>query len=76
METLKFWRTTDDKSFIYLLAHKDRETSKESWAIFMKNFRGFMQKYNASGKTPPADAPPGAGMEIRFLKPTDYSPRK
>ena len=76
MQTLKFWRTTDDKSFIYLLAHKDREASKQSWATFMKNFRGFMQKYNASGKTPPADAPAGSGMEIRFLKPTDYSPRK
>lgn len=76
MQTLKFWRTTDDKSFIYLLAHKDREASKKSWATFMKNFRGFMQKYNESGKTPPADAPASSGMEIRFLKPTDYSPRK
>lgn len=76
MQTLKFWRTTDDKAFIYLLAHTDRESSKESWKTFMGGFRDFMSKYNASGKAPPADAPRGQGMEVRFLKPTDYSPRK
>jgi len=76
MLTLKFWRTTDDKSFIYLLAHADRQTSKKSWETFMGVFRDFMRDYNASGKAPPADAPRGQGFEVRFLKPTDYSPRK
>ena len=76
MQTLKFWRTTDDKSFIYLLAHTDRDTSKQSWETFMGSFREFLREYNASGKAPPADLPRGQGMEVRFLKPTDYSPRK
>ncbi len=36
METLKFWRATDDSAFIYLLGHSDRDASKNrganSWA--------------------------------------------
>ncbi len=76
MQTLKFWRATDDSAFIYLLAHQDRDASKKSWEAFMTSFRPFMKAYNDSGKGPPSDAARGNGIEVRFLKPTDYSPRK
>ena len=76
METIKFWRATDDSAFIYLLSHGDRDQSKASWQKFMTAFRPFMEKYKAEKPQPPADAAPGKGIEARFLVPTDYSPRK
>lgn len=76
METIKFWRATDDSAFIYLLAHEDRDASKASWAKFMTAFKPYMDKYNKEKGGPPADAAPGKAMEVRFLVPTDYSPRK
>lgn len=76
METIKFWKAQDDSAFIYLLAHKDRDAAKESWSKFMGSFQGFMQKYNQEKGGPPKDAAKGNGMEVRFLTPTDYSPRK
>lgn len=76
MQTLKFWRASDDSAFIYLLAHKDMDASGKSWDAFMKDFRPFMDTYSKSGKGPPQDAPKGNGIEVRFLKPTDYSPLK
>lgn len=76
METVAFWKANDDSAFIYLLAHQDRDTSKESWGKFFKTFRAFMDNYKATHDGPPASAKPGNGMEVRFLVPTDYSPRK
>ncbi len=76
METIDFWKATDDSAFIYLLAHKNRDASKESWGKFMKNFGPFLTNYKATKDQPAADAAPGNGMEVRFLTPTDYSPRK
>lgn len=90
MATLNFWTASDDSAFIYLLAHKDRETSRASWATFFTEFRQFQTEYNARRGATPATrggAPAtrgarggtrggGGGSEIRFLLPTDYSPRK
>ncbi len=101
MQTLAFWTADDKSSFIYLLAHKDRETSRQSWQTFFAEFRNFQTEYNArrgaaraavpaaAPAAPSAGAPAtqpggarrggrggGGGNEIRFLIPTDYSPRK
>ena len=87
MATLAFWTADDKSSFIYLLAHKDRETSKESWKGFFTDFRKFQTEYNAKKAAGAAQQPAagaggqragrgGGGNEIRFLVPTDYSPRK
>lgn len=77
MRTLHFWSALDKSSFIYLLAHKDREASRASWQGFFGEFRAFMEKYNA-GKAAPAGGAgaPRMSSEIRFLTPTDYSPSK
>ena len=79
MQTLHFWSALDKSSFIYLLAHKDRETARTSWQGFFAEFRAFMEKLNA-GKPAPAGgapaAPPRMTSEIRYLSPTDYSPGK
>lgn len=86
METVKFWTATDDSAFIYLLAHKDRETSRESWQGFFPEFREFLNEYNARNEGQGGQGRGGRGgrgggegpppFEIRFLVPTDYSPRK
>jgi hypothetical protein len=75
METLHFWSALDQSSFVYLLAHKDRETARASWQGFFAEFRSFMEKYNAGRPAPPAGTPPPPRMtsEIRYLTPTDYS---
>lgn len=75
METLHFWSTLDQSSFVYLLAHKDRETARASWQGFFAEFRSFMEKYNAGRPAPPAGTP-RMTSEIRYLTPTDYSPLK
>lgn len=74
MQTVKFWTAVDNSEFIYLLAHKDREASKESWQQFFANFRPFLQKYREAHPDVPGGR--GNGNEVRFLIPTDYSPRK
>lgn len=78
METVSFWTALDKSSFIYLLAHEDRESARASWESFFADFREHFSKYNASRETPPAgDGPPQRmTSEIRYLVPTDYSPRK
>lgn len=77
MQTVKFWTATDNSAFIYLLAHKDREASRESWKGFFPDFRTFMQEYrakNAAKLDGQAAKPKRGGNEVRFLVPTDYSP--
>jgi hypothetical protein len=82
METVKFWTATDNSAFIYLLAHKDRETSRQSWQAFFPDFRTFMQEYRSRnedqnpGQRRGQGGQRGGGNEVRFLVPTDYSPRK
>lgn len=74
MQTVKFWTATDNSAFIYLLAHKDREAANASWKGFMSDFPKFMSEYRASH--PDALIGGGKGNDVRFLIPTDYSPRK
>lgn len=74
METVKFWTATDNSAFIYLLAHKDKAAADTSWKGFFADFRGFMDEYRASHPNLPKGR--GNGNEVRFLVPTDYSPRK
>ena len=47
MQTVAFWTAEDNSAFIYLLAHKDRETSRKSWQGFFVDFRPAMAEYNA-----------------------------
>lgn len=85
MTPIGFWTADDKSAFIYLLAHKDRETARKSWEGYFADFRQFMADYNARRGGGPTTARGGAaggarggggGNEIRFLVPTDYSPRK
>ncbi len=74
MQTVKFWTATDNSAFIYLLAHQDQEAADASWKGFFGDFRPFMQKYREAHPNLPGGR--GNGAEVRFLVPTDYSPRK
>lgn len=74
MQTVKFWTASDDSAFIYLLAHKDRDAATASWAGFFGEFGEFTQKYRDARPNLPQGN--GNGNEVRFLIPTDYSPRK
>ncbi|SEB73906.1 NIPSNAP family protein [Terriglobus roseus] len=75
------YTTAEDKSsFVYLLAHKDREAARASWTAFTPEFRPFMAQFNAkqAATAPPADpaAPPRRRTpdDNRFLVPTSFSP--
>ncbi|MCA9194870.1 MAG: NIPSNAP family protein [Planctomycetales bacterium] len=74
MQTVSFWEADDKSAFIYLLAHKDQATAEASWQKFFGTFRPFMEKYRAAHPDLPRGR--GNGSEVRFLVPTDYSPRK
>lgn len=74
MQTVKFWTATDNSAFIYLLAHKDKAASDASWKGFRAEFPEFMKKYQEAHPNLPKGR--GNGNEVRFLIPTDYSPRK
>ncbi len=74
MQTVKFWTATDNSAFIYLLAHKDKASSDASWKGFRSEFPEFMKKYRDSHPNLPTGR--GSGNDVRFLVPTDYSPRK
>ena len=74
MQTVKFWTATDNSAFIYLLAHKDKAASDASWKGFRAEFPEFLKKYREANPNLPGGR--GNGNEVRFLVPTDYSPRK
>jgi hypothetical protein len=87
METVGFWTATDNSAFIYLLAHQDRDAARESWQAFFPEFREFLEGYRSRSRSeqpePAAQADAqrsrqrrGGGFEVRFLRPTDYSPHK
>lgn len=79
METVSFWRATDDSAFIYLLAHKDREAARASWQGFFPDFRQFMAEYRSRTQATQSGQQGrrrGGGSEVRYLVPTDYSPLK
>jgi hypothetical protein len=74
MTPIAYWTADDRSAFIYLLAHKDREAARTSWASFMTDFRPFMAEFNArSGAAPAGTRRPD---DNRFLIPTDFSPIK
>ncbi len=52
MQTVKFWTVTDNSASIYLLAHKDKASSDESWKGFRSEFPEFMKKYRDSHLNP------------------------
>jgi hypothetical protein len=62
-------RTAD--TFIYILAHQNREAARKSWAGFVADpvFRAAQQKADIGGKAV-------AKLETMFLNPTDFSPMK
>ncbi len=74
MQTVKFWTATDKSAFIYLLAHRDKAAADESWKGFKSEFPAFMKKYRDEHPNLPTGR--GSGSEVRFLIPTDYSPRR
>jgi hypothetical protein len=82
MQTVSFWTATNQSALIYLLAHKDREASRQSWSGFFPDFREFMREHSERNPRPQDSAAPGGqtpsprSHEVRFLVPTDYSPRK
>ncbi len=79
MTPVAYWTAADNSALIYLLAHKDREAARASWATFINDYRPYMTEFNAkqaaAGLTPP---PAGTRRpdDNRFLTPTDYSPRR
>jgi NIPSNAP len=89
MTPIIYWTADDHSSFVYLLAHKDREAARASWAAFTPEFRPFMAEFNArqAAKAPKAPAaaagtapaaPPAKRTpdDNRFLVPTTFSPRR
>lgn len=83
MTPIIYWTADDRSSFVYLLAHKDREAARASWTAFLPEFRPFMAELNArraaanppasngGAETPPARRTPD---DNRFLVPTSFSP--
>ena len=77
MQNIGYWIPADppnsENTIVYILAHKDRETAKKSWAAFGAD-PGWQKVRTASM------APDGASLTTKvesvFLNPTDYSPIK
>jgi len=74
MTPIAYWTAEDRSSFVYLLAHKDRQAARASWSSFVGDYRPFMAEFNARVPAPPAGT--RTPDDNRFLTPTDYSPRK
>lgn len=56
---------------VYLLAHKDRETAKASWAAFASD-----PEWKKVASESQANGPLTTKVESVFFTPTDYSPLK
>jgi hypothetical protein len=77
MQNIGYWVPADapnsETTIVYILAHKDRETAKKSWAAFGADPE--WQKVRTASM-----APDGASLTTKvesvFLNPTDYSPIK
>jgi hypothetical protein len=77
MQNIGYWVPADgpnsENTIVYLLAHKDREAAKKSWAAFGADPE--WQKVRTASM-----APDGASLTTKvesvFLNPTDYSPLK
>jgi len=75
MESVGYFIPQDDpqksNTLVYLIAHKDREASKKSWAAFLADpeWRKVSAESEANGRLI-------AGMTTLYLDPTSYSPLK
>jgi hypothetical protein len=77
MQNIGYWIPADapssENTIVYILAHKDREAAKKSWAAFGADPE--WQKVRTASM-----APDGASLTTKvesvFLNPTDYSPMK
>ena len=80
MTPIIYWKAADQSSFVYLLAHKDRDAARASWAAFTPQFRPFIADFNAR-HAPPVILGAAAPAPVRrtpddnrFLIPTAFSP--
>jgi hypothetical protein len=77
MQNIGYWipagAPNSENTIVYILAHKDREAAKKSWAAFGADPE--WQKVRTASM-----APDGASLTTKiesvFLNPTDYSPMK
>ena len=77
MQNIGYWIPADppnsENTIVYILAHKDRETAKKSWAAFGADPE--WQKVRTASM-----APDGASLTTKvesvFLNPADFSPMK
>ena len=77
MTNIGYWVPADppnsENTLVYIIAHKDREAAKKSWAAFGADPE--WQKVRTASM-----APDGASLTTKvesvFLNPTDYSPMK
>ena len=80
MTPIIYWRSTDESSCVYLLAHRDREAARTSWAAFIPEFRPFIADFNAHHLPAAAPGSPAPAQtrrtpdDNRFLVPTAFSP--
>jgi hypothetical protein len=76
MTNIGYWVPADppnsENTLVYIIAHKDREAAKKSWADFRAD-PAWQAVVKESQKDGPLTAKP---PESVFLNPTDYSPIK
>jgi hypothetical protein len=76
MTNIGYWVPADapnsENTLVYIIAHKDREAAKKSWADFRADpeWQAVVKESQKDG--PLTTKPP----ESVFLNPTDYSPIK
>jgi hypothetical protein len=76
MQNIGYWIPADppnsENTIVYIIAHKDRESAKKSWAAF-----GADPEWQKVRKESMADGVSlTTKVESVFLNPTDYSPMK
>jgi hypothetical protein len=75
MQNIGYWIPADppnsETTLIYIIAHKDRESAKKSWAAFSADPE--WQKVRTESQK---DGSLTSKVESVFLNPTDYSPMK
>jgi hypothetical protein len=64
-----------DDTLVYLLAHKDMDAAKKSWAAFRADPDWTAARKASEEKANGSLTVPG-GVKSVYLKPTDYSPMK
>ena len=75
MTNIGYWVPADppnsENTLVYIIAHKDREAAKKSWADFRAD-----PAWQAVVKESQKDGPLTTKVESVFLNPADYSPIK